>query len=402
MSAISKIDSNLSIYRQNTVILWGAGIFGNKLHEMLKEFQIVVEAFCDNDSEKWGTLHFGIPVISPDELNQRPDKQNIVVQISTSRDSNELQNTLEEMGFSSIISYSECFQVVSFYLKLNLIKKDKLFFLGGTELRPEHIFLEQGKIQNAYGEQIICICSPPKTGTTGMNMNLHKNTGSLVHYKHQASELPLDMLKATGKPLKFIVGLREPIAREISNVFEDIGCMGSFSRDWDWDFSQMDGFGMETGGDAQVFFDVRQANYEKRYPTKKDEQGNVLVKSRIAHFFDDFNQQVLNSFDYPFSVEKGWSVIKQGNVEVFIYQLEKLNEIRENLSRFLGIPLEHWNLYNDAGSKWVADAYRTGKKEIRFSQEYVDTIYNEPWVKHFYSPEDIETFKERWKGNIAT
>ncbi len=53
MIPISQIDSELSIYKENTVVIWGAGLYGKKIFELLSSFHVKVSAFCDTNENKW-------------------------------------------------------------------------------------------------------------------------------------------------------------------------------------------------------------------------------------------------------------------------------------------------------------------------------------------------------------
>lgn len=77
-----------------------------------------------------------------------------------------------------------------------------------------------------------------------------------------------------------------------------------------------------------------------------------------------------------------------------------MNDIAKEISEFVGGDFVKWEMANVAADKWVADSYKQAQKEIKFSQEYFDKCFDEPYVKHFYSDEDIEKFKTRWRTHI--
>lgn len=56
MIPISKIDPKLEIYKNKTLVLWGAGEFGSKILNQLRYLGTEVSYFCDND-EKNGAPH---------------------------------------------------------------------------------------------------------------------------------------------------------------------------------------------------------------------------------------------------------------------------------------------------------------------------------------------------------
>ncbi|MFI3169219.1 MAG: putative capsular polysaccharide synthesis family protein [Faecalibacterium sp.] len=144
---------------------------------------------------------------------------------------------------------------------------------------------------------------------------------------------------------------------------------------------------------VELIFDV----FVKRYVyTEKH-----TVFSRLAQdFFVEFEKAVLDITKYLFDQDKGYAIIKEGNIEVFVYQLEKLNDLVPELSAWIGVPFEHLEKGNQASDKWFAESYRQAQQEIEFSQEYFDKCYNEPYVKYCYNEADIERFKARWRPHI--
>lgn len=50
------------------IILFGAGVYAKKYNALLEYLYMDFDYFTDNDSSKWGTVLYGKPVISPDEL----------------------------------------------------------------------------------------------------------------------------------------------------------------------------------------------------------------------------------------------------------------------------------------------------------------------------------------------
>ena len=109
----------------------------------------------------------------------------------------------------------------------------------------------------------------------------------------------------------------------------------------------------------------------------------------------------MHLFDVPFDVNAGYQIMKVGNFDIFIYQIEKINSINKPLADWLGvkekilIPREH------AGDqKWYADIYEYAKNNIKLRKEYFDKCYSEEYVKHFYSEEMIKVFKESYIDRV--
>lgn len=108
----------------------------------------------------------------------------------------------------------------------------------------------------------------------------------------------------------------------------------------------------------------------------------------------------IDIYTKEFDKKRGYSVYQFGNVEIFIYQLEKLNVVFSELAKFLGRESACMRLGNDAEMKWYNRYYKKAQKDIVLSKEYVETCYTGKYIKHFYSEEDIIKFRSIWKHNI--
>jgi len=81
------------------LVLFGAGEFGNLIYNYLKEAEIKVDYFCDNDYLKWGQYLYGLKVVSPNELSAISDRVNLLI---TSAFYDEIENQLTTKGFNNI------------------------------------------------------------------------------------------------------------------------------------------------------------------------------------------------------------------------------------------------------------------------------------------------------------
>lgn len=120
------------------VVIFGAGTGGKIVRWMLEDFGIPVEAFVDNNRDKWGTLQDDIPVISPESLQD--DDREIVI---ASTWETEIRKQLMEMGVGDRIVGKEEFmyqyleQSAELYSDLSAYAIDsgrKPTFLFGTDL----------------------------------------------------------------------------------------------------------------------------------------------------------------------------------------------------------------------------------------------------------------------------
>lgn len=81
------------IKRNREIYIFGASSFGKTVYEELKQFNLMVNGFVDNNSLQWGRELEGLPVISPDQLALN----NFVIIASAWY--KEISNQLEQLGF---------------------------------------------------------------------------------------------------------------------------------------------------------------------------------------------------------------------------------------------------------------------------------------------------------------
>lgn len=141
MIPISRIDSELSIYKNATVIIWGTGKYGSKISNIFKMKNINIKYFCDNDESKWGQDYQGVEIISPTELKHLfSDGKDICVQLAlNSKYENSVISQLNSLGIENFISYNEFINMYSYYNKCDVVKQ-----------RPELPQLETSLGANAF------------------------------------------------------------------------------------------------------------------------------------------------------------------------------------------------------------------------------------------------------------
>ena len=93
-------------------------------------------------------------------------------------------------------------------------------------------------------------------------------------------------------------------------------------------------------------------------------------------------------------------IIKEGNVELLVYQLEKMNSLSGVIKEFIGAKKFQLVPANRAEDKWYNKYYKVTKKNIQLPRSYVDYYYNSKFMKHFYTEEDIQKFYQKWSKQI--
>lgn len=87
--------------RHRGIFIFGSGQRGKKVQAYADRIGINIEAFCDNNSEKWGKLIGAKKVLSPAELEQY-GKDRVIV-IANKSNALDIYTQLESMGFRNLI-----------------------------------------------------------------------------------------------------------------------------------------------------------------------------------------------------------------------------------------------------------------------------------------------------------
>lgn len=184
--------------------------------------------------------------------------------------------------------------------------------------------------------------------------------------------LARNYLKLTNHRVKVISLVRDPVAREVSGIFQVPEFAGINVSE-----SSIDNLASQIAD--HVCNNSKNSRYERKW-----------FDEEIKEVYD------IDIFQYPFNKEEGYGIYNSRRADIIILQLERLGEnINGILSSFIGSELE-----------MVKGNIRTSKKEGRIYYNVINRvnickntcnhIYNSDWMKYFYKEEDISGFKKRW------
>lgn len=401
MIQISKVDEKLKIYEGKEIIIFGVGNNAWKIVKKFQFFNIKIYGFCDSDESKWGKTVEGKKVLSLKELEELNKKKEIVVQIASIYE-REIEKQLLEMGIKEYIYFSEAQTRLTFLrAKRNIrnpieysVKKDILLDMQFEAYMYSYL-------QRVIDDEGIILCLPPKTGDFTISNTLERNYVDYCNLWHRPYIFNKKLLDDLNIPrIKIVTAVRDPIAQNISWVFQMI-------ENGVWYFDLDDYW--KQGGDVQKIFDatVNGENYGISSPMYEFPciYDNIMQKGRymggfIQNFFEAFSESFFDLTSYEFDKDKGYSIIHDGKLEIFIYQIEKLDSIADILLDWLGCRTGLLENGNIGSEKWYAGAYKQAKAELKLTEEYVEKCYKEPYVTHFYNDSDIEIFKNKWRRNI--
>ena len=183
--------------------------------------------------------------------------------------------------------------------------------------------------------------------------------------------------KTQGKITWKIISLtRDPIARKISDLFENL----------------------------------------KNYPQLRNLAGDELVNGILTHLekrfneFDEENDYASNWFNWElkdvfgfdvyaesFEPAAGYKIAKAENADILIIKLEDLSRCApEALQKFLGVHDFRLIKANVGSDKSYKEVYQQVLNTISLPQDVLDKIYRSRHARQFYTEEEINTFKRRW------
>ena len=178
---------------------------------------------------------------------------------------------------------------------------------------------------------------------------------------------------------KIISMVRDPIARQISDIFENLELIC-----------------MEAKMPSVLFDAVEIYNFiEKKF-------ADDSFFDYVFNWFDNELKKVfgIDVFAHPFNRESGWSLYRNGNTEALIIRLDDLSRVGENvITNFLGyeskrkIPILKANVRSQTQQ---SDAYQFVKDRLRLNKFFCEKIYASRFVRHFYSDDQVKKMSRQW------
>ncbi len=176
---------------------------------------------------------------------------------------------------------------------------------------------------------------------------------------------------------KVVTLVRDPIARNLSLIFQ-------LGRRLVPDFEAR----CDTGRLDPIEILER---FEHCYPAQVD----------CMRWFRDELDAVfgVNPFAQSFHRAAGFQVYRGPSVDVLLMRTEDLDRSAEGALRgFLGLGEFRWHRANVGVRKTNGRRYTGVLAGLRLPVEFVDRVYGNPLVQHFYSADELDRFRTRWCG----
>ena len=213
-----------------------------------------------------------------------------------------------------------------------------------------------------------------------INQSIEAISGSGRRFPEQlqhSKEIRGYLDRTQDSPIDVITAVREPVSQLMSSLFQNIHEQQPHLIDDDGQWLEME---------IEQFVRERIEGYSPQ-------------REWNCNWFDvDFCPALgIDVYESSFDQANGFATIEKDDCRILMLQLENSDEWASRITQFLGLesPLELVNLNVATGKDYKA-TYQAIKKRIKFPIALLDKIYGTTFCQHFYSPEMISEFKQRW------
>lgn len=379
------------------IIIYGAGDYGKRAARMFTQLGISRFDFCDRDTCKQEMKLMGRDIFSIADIEKMGNFL-IVIAIDNEEIKRAVEQTLACIKGVKFLSFFTLKLLYVYYVKdySTLAAKAEAFSIWHEELESRWRAIKsacESSVLVYQNGKVGSLTVSESIQTAGVNTaHLHRVffekdiVGELILGKNyidfrKNSEIFLDafsqyreLVKEELKHKKIITMVRDPIAVDLSTVFQWIG-MGIADRY----FAE----GLRQGKDfARIVLELM-----------------LYIKNRMFDWFETELREAIdiNIFEYPFEQEEGYSIISKEDVEVLIIKTENLSLMTDVIKRFTGIEQLEIINKNVGEKKDYSHIYKEVLKKLKLPREYVEQYYVEnPYMDYFYTKEEKRTFYDRW------
>lgn len=181
----------------------------------------------------------------------------------------------------------------------------------------------------------------------------------------------LAAISSDAKESKYIVLVREPIARDLSNIIQNY-------KNKDIDLHNL-------------------SMQELSSQIEQEDHGFA------AEWFEtEFNHHLgVDIYSLPFDKDAGYSIHQlDPKTSLLVIKLEALNRVFEpSIKAFLGIDIGAQYVFNESSKKIENTIYGQLKAKYRISTEKLVALYTSDYARHFYTDTEISKFIAKWKND---
>lgn len=104
----------------------------------------------------------------------------------------------------------------------------------------------------------------------------------------------------------------------------------------------------------------------------------------------------LDVYASPFDHASGFTRIEHGGIDLLIYRQEDLSRLGPTFASFLDLPEFAIGADNVGSGKRYATLYREIVRRFRLPGNLLSTLYDSPFMRHFYSDDERQRAYDRW------
>lgn len=179
------------------------------------------------------------------------------------------------------------------------------------------------------------------------------------------------------REFRVITLVRDPIARHVSDVFEN---------------SQLWGLSDRSSGSIDP---IRASRLIRTNLASFNEKNDFLCR-----WFERELQETIgvDVYSHPFDPDQGWQYIRGEGWDLLIIRTENLDAaLQDIVPRFVGreepIPVVRANVGSE---KKYSDEYEDAKRHLRLPPEVCERVYDSRLTRHFYTSSEVRRMTARW------
>jgi CTP:phosphocholine cytidylyltransferase-like protein len=118
----------------------------------------------------------------------------------------------------------------------------------------------------------------------------------------------------------------------------------------------------------------------------------------IAGWFDHQFYCEMDIYAHRFNYDQGYVRISNPTVELFLYRVENLSSLENELAIFLDIPDFKLSRENAAKEKSYCEVYRELMASYTVPRSILEKLYATPYMQFFYSDQERSAFMDYWSS----
>jgi len=223
----------------------------------------------------------------------------------------------------------------------------------------------------------LAVITVAKVGSTNFFCCKYKNIKNILH-SHDIRDID-NILKNESNYL-IVVGIRNPIDRNLSLLFQTFNKPNTYVK------TKINNYKGNSSRISNMTLNTHWSEVVKKY-------FNMDYHNVFNDWFNEFID--ITKID-KFDKKKGYNFYKyQNNNIIFIYTLEKLDINENKICDILNIT--NFKNCNNSKHKPYRKLYDKVKQNIKYRKEYISNLLDTDIMRLFYTSEDIEKMRSKYK-----